>query len=104
MDKPPDRRGGVNLRKLYVNVGDWVEHGDVIGIVVAIDGNLIRFMPVRHKNGTRYGLPGVWINGEYKKPLPLETFDDATAFLIDLALMTKDEEWFYELTGGKRND
>ena len=157
MDKPPDRQGGVNVKKckkcndtgrlsrgrycdckegafakakdkleeeakaiekmftqtptvnpdkfktkLNVNVGDWVEHDNVIGVVGAIDDKHIKFLPVRHKNGTRYEAPGVWINGENKKPLPLESFDDATAFLIDLALMTNDKEWFYELTGGKK--
>jgi IDEAL domain len=88
--------------KLNVKVGDWVEHGSVIGVVGAIDDIYIRFIPVRYKDGTTCDYEGSWIKGESKKPLPIETFDEATPFLIDLALMTKDEEWFYELTGGKK--
>jgi DnaJ-class molecular chaperone len=85
--------------QLKVNVGDWIEYGDTVGVVDAIDNTgRIRFIGYKNKKTGRLDNSQGWINGASKKTLPLERFDDANKFLIDLALMTRDFEWLEELT------
>ncbi|WNS79634.1 hypothetical protein RRU94_19120 [Domibacillus sp. DTU_2020_1001157_1_SI_ALB_TIR_016] len=96
-----------------MEIGEWkiAKIGDiiVIGYVSSIGyyDNQIELAIVGRiiKGKMMWGSPTKLLFGEHRlKPIGtlLDDIQDKTA-LIDLALMTKDKEWFEGLTGGLKN-
>lgn len=82
-----------------IKEGDWVEHHNIIGVVGTIDDADYKFRAYKEKDGRKVN-GATWVPIKGVEPLPLERFDDANNFLVDLALRTNDKKWFKQLTGG----
>ena len=80
-------------------IGDWVEHGGLVGFVNDVKEEKIQFFGFRTKDDDykKYTVRA-YVNAASAKALPMERFDDVDNFLLGLALDTRDEEWFRELT------
>lgn len=85
--------------------GDWVQgksrDGELIhGYVENVDSNrgLVKVNVVECDNEKVIGKP-IWVLNQWTKKLPNVTVNDENhlLMLIDLALQTKDEQWFMEL-------
>jgi hypothetical protein len=86
--------------------GDWVRgrsrEGELIhGYIENVDliQNIMKVFVIKSDNENIIG-KSVWIFNKYTEKLPSQTLSNETELLalIDLALLTKDEKWFLELT------
>lgn len=91
---------------LRVNEGDWVsgttmEDERFIGFVESMEGNGL--IKVRITQCDRPETVGDWAEAKLSKVTKLSDFEPISETplrsLIEIALMTKDREWFEELSG-----
>ena len=91
-------------------VGDWVEidthlytqaRKGTIGYVDDVAGDELYFRPTHHPDGKFLNVNSKFVKKWHVKPLAAELAEDELDAFIDLALLEKDEQAFYELLSRK---
>lgn len=87
---------------MALNVGDWAldRSNSCVGYIGEIAGSYYNFIPVRDVMGNVVETDiSLWISREELFRLnDSKRNKSEVVSLIDMALQTKDEKWFYELT------
>jgi hypothetical protein len=88
-------------------IGDWVElnttfhcsrhRKGTIGYIDFSDGFNVSFQPTYHPDGQSFNINSKSLSEIYLNPLPIELDNEDLDFLIDQALLKKDERMFQEL-------